>query len=133
MRSTLFLFLILSATLSATAGNFPTVPDSVDLVEAGDEISLFKGELNFGRSYVHLYFSGTGADYLRLQLENGDSFAKTADNGRLNIDYLAFPVWYLQYGERKFKAETELIQVDWPGNEINWRMIPRVHFTEVAQ
>jgi len=132
MKFILVLISLLSA-FSINAQSYPTLPDSIDLIEAGDEISIFKGELVFGKSHTRLYFSGDKIDELIPVLESGESFAVIAENGRMTIDYLQYKEWYVVFGQRKFLAEIKLIQVDWPGNEINWRMIPRVYFTEIIE
>jgi len=130
MRIILLLF-SMAISLATFAQSPLTLPDSIDLVEAGDEIQIFDSALIFGKSYTVLYFSGPSLSEMTIQTSDGNDIPLNTERARKEIDYIKHRTWEIKFREKEYQAEVELIQVDWPGNEINWRMIPRIHFTEV--
>jgi len=121
----------MAISLATFAQSPLTLPDSIDLVEAGDEIQIFDNALIFGKSYTVLYFSGPSLSEMTIQTSDGNDIPLNTERARKEIDYIKHRTWEIKFREKEYQAEVELIQVDWPGNEINWRMIPRIHFTEV--
>ena len=128
---TILALLLISGSITSMA----QVPDSAEFREAWDNVELFDGNIIFGKAYSELYFGGPDIDALGLKAFDDQKqpveFRYDAERNIYRIKYLDLPIIDIHYQEQYYRITIELVQVDWPGNEINWRMIPRVHMNRL--
>lgn len=123
-------FFIFFGTIQTAAAQGALEEETFEMREAFDHMQIFDGAIEVGRTHTKMYLGGDGITQLEFKAfdesKSPVEAAWSASDQWYILDFLQEPIIDLTYQGEIIRLVVKLIQVDWPGNEINWRMIPEV-------
>lgn len=123
----LYTLLLFSGLISFTALKAQSA-DTLTLYDIHDEVTILE-DLVLGRNHTtELYLRPPERRRLAVTLihESGEKERITKSENSFIFSYLEEPKAIIVYRETIYELEIELIRVPDPGNEIAWKMVPRI-------
>lgn len=137
MKKAISIFLLSSLILVvAQAQNEPVLVDSFTIKPMVTDIPIIDDGLTVGNRYALITLCGEGLTDVRKRSKEEHSefeaFEFNPDRNCFETSYIQFRDIEFTYKGQSFSIKIELIQIDFPENEIAWRMVPRYYIYKTA-